>query len=260
MNTPMFSIVTINYQNLDGLRETVESVRSQSFRDFEHIVVDGGSTDGSAEWTAANFDGAWVSEPDGGRYDAMNKGARMSSGEYLWFLHSGDLFGDDDVLARVASAIQTRPEGLPDWLYGLARVVNADKSLRTTLGFVPFNMFNFAILQRPLPHQASVFRRDFFWRLGAYDTEVGIAADQLFMLRAATSSTPMTLADFLCDFDCTGISANRSWWANNKDRHRILRQLETPIARWRTLDILIAYSYGLLRQLGFLLRAGVGRR
>ena len=90
----LFSIITISYQNCDGLRATVESVARQTFRDFEHIVVDGGSTDGSADWLAENFTGDWTSEKDNGRYDAMNKGAERATGEYLWFLHSGDIFGD----------------------------------------------------------------------------------------------------------------------------------------------------------------------
>lgn len=252
MSTPLFSVVTITYQNLDGLRATVESVKSQSFRDFEHIVIDGGSTDGSAEWLASNFDGTWQSEPDRGRYHAMNKGARLSGGEYLWFMHAGDLFGDSDVLARVAAAIER--EGRPDWLYGLARVVGPDKSLLGVLGFVPFSMFNVAILDRSLPHQASAFKRDFFWRLGGYDEQMGIAADQLFMLRAAKCSSPRAIADFLCDFDSTGITANRSWWAIVWDGYRIRRRSDIAVTRWRLLDNLFALGYSLVRLAGLSLR------
>src|SRR6476620_5455749 len=99
MSSPLFSIVTISLENLDGLRATVASVKSQSCRDLEHIVIDGGSSDGSAEWLAANFEQIWVSEPDAGCYPAMNKGAQMSSGEYLWFMNAGDVFGDAAVLS-----------------------------------------------------------------------------------------------------------------------------------------------------------------
>ena len=116
-------------------------------------------------------------------------------------------------------------------------------------------MFNFAILQRPMPHQATTIKRNLFWQLGGYDVEFGIAADQLLMLRAAAVSPPMPLADFLCDFDSTGISANRSLWAYHRDSKRMLRHLEAPVTRSRTLDNMLAFGYSLIRHLARSFRA-----
>jgi glycosyltransferase involved in cell wall biosynthesis len=248
MTEPLFSIVTIAYQDFDGLRETVESVRAQTFGDYEHIVVDADSKDGSVEWLAQNFTGRWVSEPDRGRYHGMNKGAAMCGGRYLWFMHAGDVFGDAGVLARVAEAIERRGDNPPDWFYGLARVVDSDKSLMGMLGYAPFSMFNYAILQRPLPHQATAVTRKLFWELGGYDESVPVAADQVFLMRAADHSMPMVMADFLCDFDGTGISAGRPWREDWRDGQIVQRQLTKPVLRWRAVDRATSFVYSVSRQ------------
>jgi len=122
------SIITINYNNASGLRKTVESVLSQSTHDFEYIVVDGGSTDGSVEYLESqnselktqNF--SFISEKDNGIYNAMNKGIRMAQGEYLHFLNSGDWLADEKVVENmlktlpdcdiyVGNKIAVRPDG-----------------------------------------------------------------------------------------------------------------------------------------------------
>jgi glycosyltransferase involved in cell wall biosynthesis len=89
---PKLSIITINYNNLEGLQRTVESVVNQTWQEFEYIVIDGGSTDGSADFIESQSETIdyWVSEPDKGIYNAMNKGIAKASGEYLLFLNSGD--------------------------------------------------------------------------------------------------------------------------------------------------------------------------
>ena len=97
------SIITINRNNLMGLKRTVESIIGQTWKEFEYIIIDGGSTDGSAEYIADLQDhiAHWVSEPDKGIYSAMNKGIRKAKGEYLFFLNSGDCLADIRVLEKV---------------------------------------------------------------------------------------------------------------------------------------------------------------
>lgn len=98
-----YSIITVNYNHHEGLRRTIESVVSQSFKDYEYIVIDGGSDDGSCEVIEEYADriSYWVSEPDDGIYNAMNKGILKSTGDYLIFMNSGDNFYDEDVLKNV---------------------------------------------------------------------------------------------------------------------------------------------------------------
>ena len=94
------SIITINYNNARGLERTIKSVICQTFTNYEYIIVDGGSTDGSLEVINKYADhiSKWVSEPDEGIYNAMNKGTRMASGEYFNYMNSGDCFCDAHVL------------------------------------------------------------------------------------------------------------------------------------------------------------------
>lgn len=116
------SIVTINLNNCEGLRRTIESVVNQTYRDFEWVVIDGGSTDGSVELieSYAEHFAYRVSEPDKGIYNAMNKGIKASSGDYLLFLNSGDYLYDNEVLQLFVSTSPTA-----DVVYGNAIVVDA---------------------------------------------------------------------------------------------------------------------------------------
>lgn len=109
------SIITINYNNKEGLIKTFMSVDSQTWTDFEYIVIDGGSSDGGKELIQQNprID-YWVSEKDSGVYQAMNKGIRNATGDYVIFMNSGDFFYDKMVLEKV----QTSFESGIDILYG----------------------------------------------------------------------------------------------------------------------------------------------
>ena len=112
------SIITINYNDKYGLSRTIDSVLNQTYEDFEYIVIDGNSNDGSKE-ILKNHDLSidyWVSEPDSGIYNAMNKGIRVAKGDYLLFLNSGDYLCDNDTIHNVAKEI----DGGKDLYYGNA--------------------------------------------------------------------------------------------------------------------------------------------
>lgn len=121
----LFSIITINYNNLKGLQHTVNSVCAQTdLREVQWIIIDGGSGDGSAafiEQTAQKYANeveiCWVSEKDKGIYDAMNKGLAMATGTYVWFLNSGDCIHNEWVTSKLSTAMLALPT-LPDVVYG----------------------------------------------------------------------------------------------------------------------------------------------
>ena len=109
---PRLSIVTINYNNLEGLKRTIDSVISQSYDDFEFILIDGLSVDGSLEYIQQiNFSklSHVISEKDSGIYEAMNKGLRLSCGEYIQFLNSGDLLLSTNTLYEVSEVFKKKP-------------------------------------------------------------------------------------------------------------------------------------------------------
>jgi glycosyltransferase involved in cell wall biosynthesis len=98
-----FSIITINFNDCKGLEKTIQSVLSQTFADYEYIVIDGGSTDGSVE-VIKKYESHityWVSEPDGGIYNALNKGLCRATGEYVNCMNSGDIFATPHVLQQI---------------------------------------------------------------------------------------------------------------------------------------------------------------
>jgi len=192
---PTVSIVTVCLNDAAGLARTISSVARQTFSDYELVVVDGGSTDGSVDVVRAN--GAvvtdWVSEKDAGIYDAQNKGVRRARGEWIIFLNAGDALASDDALARFF-------EGAPaeDVLYG--DVVWEEKDGRRRVDAQPDVLTLEFFMRTNLPHQATAVRRALLERLGPYDTELRIAADYEFLLRsivvhgATTRHVPVPLA------------------------------------------------------------------
>lgn len=164
------SIITINRNNAYGLAKTLASVTDQTDRDFEYLVVDGASTDGSrdliAEAPEVNW---WVSEPDGGIYEAMNKGIAYAAGEYLLFLNSGDALCESDTVRKV------RPHlGSADIVYGDLRFEAPDRSWD---GPMPEKIGLRHMMLDTLYHPVSFIRRDLFGRHGAYDPSYEICGD-----------------------------------------------------------------------------------
>ena len=177
---PKCSIITVCYNNRDGLRQTAESVRRQTFTDYEFIVLDGGSTDGSAELLKEYSDiiKYGVSEKDGGIYNAMNKGIAQASGEYCIFLNSGDWFTDMDVLQRIFSK-----EYDEDILYGnVIRTLGQKKKIVRYPGHLTFE--HFYRRSAVIHHQASFIKRTLFEKFGLYREDLYLNADWQFFFKS----------------------------------------------------------------------------
>lgn len=150
------SIITINRNNATGLRKTIESVVNQTYTDFEYIIIDGASTDDSVNIIKEYADKIdyWISEPDKGIYNAMNKGILKASGEYLLFLNSGDCLFNKQVLFEVFD----KPFN-EDFVYGDEIIEINSRQIKSTYP----NKLDFGYLRRGgLPHQSTFIRREMF--------------------------------------------------------------------------------------------------
>lgn len=223
------SIVTINRNNADGLEKTMQSVASQTYKEFEYIVVDGASTDASVEVIkrlAPQFGERlkWISEPDKGIYNGMNKGIRMSSGEYCQFLNSGDYLASDDVVGKMLSAMEDK--GYPDVLYGdMKKVMPDGKSFlnkSTAKDNVTLNMFYHGCLN----HGPAYIRRSLFDVYGYYDESLKICSDWKFYMQSIVlGHAVVRYVDVLVTvFDMGGISETRKDILE-EERNRLLQEM-----------------------------------
>ena len=201
---PQLSIITINLNNKEGLQKTIESVISQTYTDFEYLIIDGGSNDGSDHVIKqyANKLTYWVSEPDKGIYNAMNKGIQKAHGEYCLFLNSGDSLFDSNVLQNVFST-----KHMEDLLYGDI-VMGEDNT--STLKVCPDKLTFEFLLYDYVPHQCVFFKRELFRKIGLYNENLKIVSDDEFFILAVThyncsyTHLPFTISIFNRD----GISSN----------------------------------------------------
>jgi glycosyltransferase involved in cell wall biosynthesis len=179
-HTPVISVVTINFNNLEPLRKTFLSVVAQTEHDFEYIIIDGGSKDGSAEFLAANNESIsrWVSEPDRGIYDAMNKGANLASGEWIIFMNAGDCFYEPNTLEQILPYLVDRDDSTnrsPDIVYGEWESICDDEyGYRTKIGKPA--ALDIIWHQIPACHQSIFVKRELVIRY-PFDTSLKWCAD-----------------------------------------------------------------------------------
>ena len=180
--TPLFSIITINYNNKDGLKKTIESVAAQTFRDFEHIIIDGGSTDGSVDAIKEALKDKeyaarvphWQSKKDGGIYPAMNAGVERAGGKYCLMLNSGDYLSAPDILERAASYCFDQ-----DLVYCDAYFVRGRHCRRIRY---PKKITACFFLLRGFCHQTT-FIKTSLQKANLYSTEFKIVSDAEFFMR-----------------------------------------------------------------------------
>ena len=178
--TLRISIVTVNRDNREGLLRTVESVEAQESNSLEFIVIDGASSDGSAELLRSGGAGRarWVSEPDSGIYAAMNKGIGLSRGEYLLFLNSGDRLASHDTVGNLLGILDSGA----DIYYADLLIADGTKSSQISY---PHSISPDFFITSTISHQNSLIRRGLLLEAGCYREDFRIASDWFFFLDAS---------------------------------------------------------------------------
>ena len=269
--TMKLSIITINYNNASGLRKTLASVASQTYRDIEHIIIDGGSTDGSLDvikeyesvhsLNVHSFNVTWLSEPDNGIYNAMNKGIEIALGrrivntdhttfsnslnanrstlneslsDYIQILNSGDILAAPDVTERMVNALHSFTRStLNDKidvpiLYG--NMIKKDYTTGKILGKsreVEYSLRNY--YSGTMNHDCCYFRRDLFETYGLYDENLKIVSDWKWFLQTIGLGhvQPVYVDIDVTIFDASGIS-EMNLSLRNQERRQVLEELLPP--------------------------------
>ncbi|WP_460946650.1 glycosyltransferase family 2 protein [Spirosoma daeguense] len=204
--TPKLSIITINYNNAQGIKKTIESVVNQSSIDFEYIVIDGGSTDGSVEIIRQHQDKItyWISESDNGIYHAMNKGILKARGEYCQFLNSGDYLLAPDVTARMLDEFEDC-----SILYGnKVREIDGKRTVERSYAGRQITLMD--MYYSTIFHSPAYIKRSLFDQYGLYDESLKIVSDwKFYLITVGLHNEKVLYRDInVVWFDTNGISSN----------------------------------------------------
>lgn len=267
------SILTVNYNNAEGLRRTLESVAAQTYQEFEHVIIDGGSSDESVgiirnyekslksndKYKMTNVQ--WISEPDNGIYDAMNKGVEIASGvrlvnalnrselvedknkelpEYLLFLNGGDTLASEKALEEIAPYLDG-----DDFIVG--RVFFSIKGNRVSVSplLSEKDMSMYYMYLHGINHQSAFIKSELLVDM-PYDTTVKMNADWLFFVQQIVmrNATVKFVDKYIADFDRTGLSSNTQ--AVVEERKEVLKKI-LPARMCRDYDHVIPHYYEVIR-------------
>lgn len=233
------SLITTTFNSANTLLDTIQSVRSQGINELEYIIVDGGSTDGTLELIQNNRDviSKFISEPDNGIYDAINKGIAIATGEVVGLIHSDDFFASNQVLGKVIEAFSDQDV---DALYGDLQYVDRTDSTKVVRNWKSKPYSDGLFEQGWMPaHPTFYLRRQYFKQFGVYDTDFYTSADYELMLRMLrkhklrSKYLPITMVKMRVGGQ-SNVSLKNRWIANQED----VRAWEKnglqikPLTRW----------------------------
>ena len=220
------SIITINYNQAGGLKKTLDSLREQSFNDFELLLIDGGSDDGSVELVKKNKDMItyWISEKDNGIYDAQNKGILKAKGKYLLFLNSGDTLVNKLVLQDFNTFCNGNNFQL---IYGDTLVFDESGKLQQQI-VQPDPIEEYYFYNNTLNHQSCFIQKQLFDKFGLYKLEYKICSDFEFFLNVYMNQKEayVHFNKFVANYSLGGISSDK------KNYQKVVDEKEMILAKY----------------------------
>jgi len=233
---PFFSIITASLNCVDTIRETIDSIAEQTFQQIEHIIIDGGSTDGTLDIireAARRHQIYHLSERDGGIADALNKGLHKAKGKYILILQADDRLIDHEICEKVYPVVANQTYDVASF-----PVIKIDKSGEFSL-FNPIKISWWYHFKTVFPHSGAFVHKRLFERIGDFKKEFSIALDYDFFYRALDSTGCSVLIQSMpaAVIGCYGISSNPNYLKKRLQEEQLIQEANEKRLTWRMMQL-----------------------
>lgn len=220
MSAPIISVITVVFNGEEHIGRTIESVINQSYKQVEYIIIEGKSTDLTLE-VIARYEGVdrVISEPDSGLYDAMNKGLKLASGDYVWFLNSGDQIYSKDTLEKMVTGLT----GMPDIIYGGTMIIDNQQKEIGDRRLKPPAKLTWKSFQQGMVvcHQSIIVKREL---APEYNLDYRLSADIDWAIRASKGAAEIHNSELILSRFLEGGLTEHNIKAGLKERFWIMRR------------------------------------
>jgi len=218
--TPLISVITVVYNGAEQIGRTIESVIAQTYKQIEYIIVDGNSNDNTLE-IIAGFKGVdrLISEPDSGLYDAMNKGLKAATGEYVWFLNSGDQIYMPDTVEKMVREL----DGSPEIIYGGTMIIDESQNEIGDRRLKPPDNLTWRSFRQGMVvcHQSIIVKKEV---APEFNLDYRLSSDIDWAIRSVKSSTQIHNTRLILSRFLEGGLTEHNIKAGLKERFKIMRQ------------------------------------
>ena len=240
-NKPFFTILTASFNNESTIKQTVESILSQTFQNLEHIVIDGGSTDGTIDILKKmehSYNMSWISEPDQGIAEALNKGLRKAQGQFIIVIQADDRFLNPNILEQVFQLLDNEKTDIISFPVILDHPVKG-KVLRKPIRYLWWNHFKFIF-----PHQGCFVNKSVFKRIGSFSGKFKIALDYDFFYRALRNKCSVRFEKLpVALMGGEGVGSNPDYIVKRLKEEKLVQRLNEQNTFWRMAQYVFTLFY-----------------